>query len=214
MTDPDPHNSPDTPGLDPRDLLAALANGYFPMAEDAASLDIGWYRPDPRAVMPLGQDGFRVRRSLAKFIRRGTFEVRFDVDFDAVMDACAEPRPDRDNEEESGTWINPTIRAAYGELAELRFGHSVEVFSGDQRVGGLYGVALGGAFLAESMYSRQPYASQACLVALVERLRARGFSLMDVQFVNPHLEQFGVQEIAAEEYDVRLRRALEQGACW
>ncbi|MEM8739811.1 MAG: leucyl/phenylalanyl-tRNA--protein transferase, partial [Planctomycetota bacterium] len=105
------------------------------MAEDAASAGVGWYRPDPRAVLPLEAGGFRVRRSLAKFLRRGEFEVRFDVDFRAVMDGCAQPRPG-----EAGTWINATIREAYGGLADLGLGHSVEAFAGGERVGGLYGV--------------------------------------------------------------------------
>ncbi|MEL7089536.1 MAG: leucyl/phenylalanyl-tRNA--protein transferase [Planctomycetota bacterium] len=214
MTEPDPHHpADDAPRLDPQDLLRALTQGYFPMAEDAGSPEIGWYRPDPRAVMPLGEDEFRVRRSLAKCIRREAYDVRFDIDFAAVMDGCAEPRKSKDGGEE-GTWINPTIRGAYAALAAMGLGHSVEVFADGQRVGGLYGVALGGAFLAESMFSRRPYASQVCLVALVERLRARGFTLMDVQFVNPHLEQFGVQEISAESYNDRLQRALSRGPCW
>ncbi|MEO0514541.1 MAG: leucyl/phenylalanyl-tRNA--protein transferase [Planctomycetota bacterium] len=199
--------------LDPRELVAALCAGYFPMAKSADAEDIGWYRPDPRAIMPLGENTFHVRRSLAKALRKHHFDIRHDVDFVAVMDACAEPRAAAEDGE-SGTWINATIRGAYAQLADLGLGHSVEAFTGDQRVGGLYGVALGGAFLAESMYSRKPYASQACLVALVEYLRRQGFTLMDVQFVNPHLEQFGVQEISCAEYRVRLEKALTQPTVW
>ncbi|MEM7624537.1 MAG: leucyl/phenylalanyl-tRNA--protein transferase [Planctomycetota bacterium] len=215
MDEPETHNPTDAQRLDPRDLLAALSRGYFPMAEDAGALEVGWYRPDPRAVMPLDEGEFRVRRSLAKFIRRGALEVRFDVDFAAVMDACAAPRVAcPGSTQETGTWINATIRDAYAQLADHGLGHSVEVFADGRRVGGLYGVALGGAFLAESMFSHRPYASQVCLVALVKRLRARGFSLMDVQFVNPHLEQFGVEAISAEAYESRLWRALGQGPCW
>ena len=205
MTDP-----PAT-DLDPRLLVAALSEGYFPMAESAQDPEIGWYRPDPRAVMPL-DEGFHVRRSLAKALRRIGFDLRRDVDFGAVMDGCAAPR--NAPRSESGTWINATIRRAYGQLAELGLGRSVEAFIDDERVGGLYGVALGGAFLAESMYSTRPYASQACLVALVEHLRHRGFTLLDVQFVNPHLEQFGVREISGEDYLQRLDGALHAEARW
>lgn len=203
---------PPTP-LDPRDLVAALCAGYFPMAESVDADDIGWYRPNPRAIMPLGEGTFHVRRSLAKALRRHHFDIRHDVDFAAVMDACAEPRAEAEDEE-SGTWINATIRDAYAQLANLGLGHSVEVFIDGQRVGGLYGVALGGAFLAESMYSRRPYASQACLVALVQHLRQQGFTLMDVQFVNPHLEQFGVQEISCAEYRHQLNQAIELEVSW
>ena len=203
-----PPNPPTT--LDPELLLAALTEGYFPMGRGQDAAEIDWYRPDPRAVMPLEEDRFKVRRSLAKALRRADFEIRFDVDFAAVIDACAEPRP-----QETGTWINATIREAYIALAEMGFGHSVEAFdAAGRRVGGLYGVALGGAFLGESMFSRCPYASQACLVALVERLRRQGFELLDVQFVNPHLEQFGVLEIPAEQYHDRLQLALTHPPRW
>jgi len=179
------------------------------MAKNAQSDDVDWYRPDPRAVLPLGEDAFRIRKSLAKAVRSGTFEVRFDQNFAAVMDACAQPRPGED-----GTWINPAIRAAYRGLAELGLGHSVEAFIDNQRVGGLYGVALGSAFLGESMFSTQPFASQVCLVALVNHLRQQGFTLLDVQFVNPHLQQFGVQEIPCRDYLARLHVALEKTPSW
>jgi len=223
MTTTPASDAPPPNPLDPRDLIAALCEGYFPMAESADAEGIGWYRPDPRAVMPLGKDVFHVRRSLAKALRRLGFDIRHDVDFRAVMDACAEPRAtaeggggNKDGEVggESGTWINTTIRNAYGQLADLGLGHSIEAFHDGQRVGGLYGVALGGAFFAESMYSRQPYASQACLVALVEHLRQRGFTLMDVQFVNPHLEQFGVYEISNKQYLRQIHEAIAAVVTW
>ena len=158
------------------------------MARSGRGRTVDWYSPDPRAVLPL--DGFHVRRSLAKALRRRPFELRWGTAFDAVVAACAEPRGDG-----SGTWINPAIADVFSELHRQSLTHSVEAWADDELVGGLYGLSLGGAFFAESMFSRRPYASQACLVALVERMRAAGHTLLDVQFTNPHLEQFGVVEL-------------------
>jgi leucyl/phenylalanyl-tRNA---protein transferase len=177
-------------------LVRAYASGVFPMA-DSRTGPIHWYAPDPRAVIPL--DSFHVPRSLRQTVRRGAFEVRLNEDFEGVMRACAE-RPD--------TWISEEIVAAYCQLHALGFAHSVETWRDGRPAGGLYGVALGGAFFGESMFSRETDASKVALVALVERLRDRGFVLLDTQFVTPHLARFGAVEIARAEYERRLARAI------
>ena len=159
---------------------------------------IRWYAPDPRAVIPL--DAFHVPRSLQQTIRKGIFEVTVNADFPGVIRACAE----RGEE----TWISREIERAYTELHALGLAHSVECWKEDRLAGGLYGVALGGAFFGESMFSRETDASKVALVALVERLRARGFTLLDVQYLTPHLARFGAVEIPRAEYERRLAAAL------
>ena len=196
------------PTLSPQLLLNAYASGVFPMARDREAEEVGFYRPDPRAVLPL--DGrFRVRRSLAKRVRNAGFEVRSDEAFEEVIDACARPRPG-----EEGTWINAAIRDAFVGLHRLGFAHSVEAWRGERLVGGLYGLALGGAFFGESMFSRERDASQVCLVHLVERLRAGGYVLLDSQYSNPHMDQFGPLEIPASAYERRLAEALRVQGRW
>ena len=198
-------------------MLAAYSQGAFPMAESADSPTVGFYRPDPRGIMPL-DDRFRVRRSLAKRVRNGGFDIRVNAAFNDVVEACAAPRPEtaggmkvaEADGTPSGTWINPAIRRVFGELHDAGFAHSVETWRSGRLVGGLYGLSLGGAFFGESMFSREKDASQVALVALVQRLRSRGFTLLDTQFNNPHIAQFGVQEIPAAEYERRLRVALRQ----
>jgi leucyl/phenylalanyl-tRNA---protein transferase len=194
--------------LTPELVVRAYCAGAFPMA-DGRDGEIGWYRPDPRAVIPLEEGGFRVPRSLQKRVRSDCYRVTRDRAFDEVLRACAKPRAN-----DGDTWINPKIIGVYNELHDAGLAHSVEAWAGDDLVGGLYGVALGGAFFGESMFHRATDASKVCLVALVEHLRARGFGLLDVQFVNPHLEQFGVTEISNEAYLVRLHEAIESGAMW
>ncbi|BAM04973.1 leucyl/phenylalanyl-tRNA--protein transferase [Phycisphaera mikurensis] len=196
------------PALTPELLLRAYASGVFPMASETSAGAVGFYAADPRAILPL-DGGFRVRRSLAKRVRNGGFEVTADADFAAVVDACAAPRRGS-----PGTWINAAIRDAFVGLHRLGHAHSVEARRGGELVGGLYGLALGGAFFGESMFSRCPDASQVCLVRLVERLRAGGFVLLDSQYHNPHLMQFGMQEIPAAEYQRRLSAALEVDGRW
>ena len=159
---------------------------------------ISWYAPDPRAVFPL--DGFHVPRSLARTIRRGVYEVRVDTAFREVMLGCAE------REE---TWISGEVLRAYAALHRLGLAHSVEAWQGSELKGGLYGVALGGAFFGESMFSRATDASKVALVALVERLRARGYTLLDTQWVTDHLLRFGAVEIPRVEYERRLVAALQ-----
>lgn len=182
--------------LTPRHLIAAYAAGIFPMADDDGT--VHWLAPDPRAIIPL--DGFKVPRSLRQRVRRGDYVVTINRCFLDVMRACADRR--------EGTWISDPFYRAYGALHEEGFAHSVETWAGEELVGGLYGVALGGAFFGESMFHRQTDASKVALVALVERMRERGFALLDTQFTTPHLEQFGTVEIPRREYQKRLAEAV------
>jgi leucyl/phenylalanyl-tRNA--protein transferase len=188
--------------LDPGILLSAYGSGIFPMADSADDPEILWVEPRVRGVLPL--DGFHVPRSLQKTIRRGVFTVRINTAFAAVLAGCAEQVPDRPS-----TWINSPIRAAYIQLHSLGHCHSVEAWIGDDLVGGLYGVTLGRAFFGESMFSRQTDASKVCLVALVERLRARGFELLDTQFSTGHLVRFGVIDVPQKRYKLMLAKALD-----
>ena len=183
--------------IDPALLVRAYREGIFPMALDDG--EIGWFSPDPRGIIPL--DTFHISARLARVARSGRFEVRIDTAFEAVMRACAE-RPD------DGTWINEEIVESYLTLHRLGLAHSVEMWRKAQLVGGLYGVSLGGAFFGESMFHRETDASKVALVILVDRLNRRGFSLLDTQWLTPHLEQFGAIEIPRKEYLKRLAAAL------
>ncbi len=185
--------------LEPEFLVRAYAAGIFPMADDAGA--ISWYAPDPRAV--LEHDNLRVSRSLRATIRAGRYRVTYSTAFERVMRACAAPRGDGE-----GTWISEEFVRAYGVLRRWGFAHSVESWRGDELVGGLYGVSIGAAFMGESMFSRASDASKVCLVALVERLRARGYLLHDTQFATPHLERLGVTLIPRAEYLRRLEHAI------
>ncbi len=176
-------------------LLSAYMQGLFPMADEEGT--IHWYDPDPRAIIPL--DAFHAPRRLARTIRQGRFDISINRKFHAVMEGCA----DREQ-----TWINDEILDAYVALHRLGFAHSVETWREGQLVGGIYGVAVRGFFAGESMFSRERDASKVALAHLVERLRAGGYRLFDVQFVNPHLQQFGVVEIPRRQYRARLRDAL------
>ena len=184
------------PDLVPEILLPAYASGIFPMADENGELF--WLAPDPRAIIPL--DGFNVSRSLRSTVRRNVFEITVNRAFDRVLDTCAERK--------EGTWISQEIKEAYAALHGMGFAHSVEAWKGDELVGGLYGVAVGGAFFGESMFRREPDASKVAMVHLVERLRDRGFTLLDVQFINDHLRSFGAIEIPKAEYDRRLKDAI------
>jgi len=185
--------------LTPHMLLNAYSQGVFPMAHEDG--EIYWYDPDPRAIIPL--DGFHVPRRLARTIRRGGFEVRYDSSFRQVMTACAKPAPDRES-----TWISDEFIEVYSLLHDLGFAHCVETWVADELVGGLYGVTLGGLFAGESMFSRTTDASKIALVYLVERLRRRGFTLLDTQFMTGHLRRFGAVEISRQAYKQRLVKAL------
>lgn len=194
-------------------LLSAYCQGLFPMAEGRDG-EIGWYSPDPRAIQPFLQGdplgSFRVRRSLAKRIRNAGYTVTTDRCFGQVIHACAtSPRDDG-----HGTWISPQIEALYSQLHEAGFAHSVEAWHEGQLIGGLYGVAIGAAYFGESMFSTMPDASQVCYAWLVDHLRERGYRLLDVQFVNPHLEQFGVVEVPRDDYLLMLDQAIDLPCVW
>ena len=183
--------------IDPALLVRACREGVFPMALEDGS--IGWFSPDQRGIVPL--DAFHVPARLARVLRQGRFETSADRDFEGVMRACAE-RPGE------GTWINAEILETYLALHRLGLAHSIEVWRGGELAGGLYGVHLGGAFFGESMFHRVTDASKVALAALVDRLERRGFLLLDVQWVTPHLEQFGAIELPRQAYLARLKRAL------
>jgi leucyl/phenylalanyl-tRNA--protein transferase len=183
--------------LTPEDVLLAYRHGIFPMADERSG-EVLWFRPDPRAIIPL--DGFRVSRSLARTLRRGLFEIHLNTDFEGVMRGCAD-RPE-------GTWISERFIEVYGALHRAGKAHSVEAWREGRLVGGVYGLALGGAFMAESMFHRETDASKVALAALVGRLRERRFVLLDVQYVTPHLESLGAVEITRREYERRLEEAL------
>lgn len=178
-------------------LLRAYASGWFPMGTGRRSR-VEWFSPDPRGILPL--EGFRTSARLRRTVRQQVFDVRVDSAFEAVMQACA------DRQE---TWITPAIVRSYVRLHEMGLAHSVEAWQEGVLVGGLYGVALNGAFFGESMFHTVTDASKVALVTLVERLRARGFALLDTQWVTPHLATFGAVEIPRDEYLRRLRAALD-----
>jgi leucyl/phenylalanyl-tRNA---protein transferase len=191
--------------LTPDLLLCAYASGLFPMANDRHDPTIHWIEPRRRGVLPL--DLFHQPRSLRRVVRKGRFETRVDSAFGQVIEACAEPRPERPR-----TWLNDDLIELYCALHELGYAHSVESWAGGRLAGGLYGVSLGAAFFGESMFSRERDASKVALVALVERLRRGGYRLLDTQFVTAHLRQFGAVEISREAYQRQLRCALERRA--
>lgn len=188
-------------------LLKAYASGVFPMAESADDPEVFWVRPEARGIIPL--DAFRTSHSLRKTIRRRHFDIRIDTDFAGVMAACAEERDNR-----RSTWINGPILEAYVELHRLGHAHSVEAWREERLVGGLYGVTLGRAFFGESMFSRETDASKVCLVHLVERLRERGFVLLDTQFTTDHLKRFGAVDVPRRQYERLLEEALQGRAAF
>lgn len=188
-------------------VLAAYRHGLFPMADPAENNEIGWYAPDPRAILPLG--GLHISKSLARVIRQQKFYVTVDESFTEVVRHCAAPASGREL-----TWISDEIIDVYSELHELGFAHSVECWHGGQLAGGLYGVSIGGAFFGESMFSRVTDASKVALVHLVERLNAGGFFLLDTQMTTPHLDRLGVVLIPRVDYEQRLAIALEQEPNW
>ncbi|MFA6019215.1 MAG: leucyl/phenylalanyl-tRNA--protein transferase [Rhodospirillales bacterium] len=188
--------------LTPEILLSAYAAGVFPMAESKNDEYLHWIDPERRGILPL--DGFHIPKSLAKTIRRGVFEIRIDSAFEAVIDGCAAPAPGRED-----SWINPIIRSLFLELHAMKLAHSVEAWKDGRLAGGLYGLALGGAFFGESMFSNVTDASKVALVHLVSRLQAGGFTLLDVQFITAHLARFGVVDIERARYHLLLARALQ-----
>jgi leucyl/phenylalanyl-tRNA--protein transferase len=187
--------------ITPEVLLKAYACGIFPMAESADDPALYWIEPEKRGIIPL--DRFHVPARLARTVRADRFIVTVNRDFDAVLEACAEPQPGRPR-----TWINRRIRVLYRRLHERRHCHSIEVYDGEALAGGLYGVALGRAFFGESMFHRTRDASKIALVHLVARLRAGGFRLLDTQFVTEHLKIFGAIEVPRRQYHKLLEAAL------
>ncbi len=195
----DPHGLVAVGGdLRPETLLDAYRHGVFPWYSDG--LPVCWWSPDPRAILPL--DGLHVSRRLARTVRSGRFAVTANRDFAGVIRGCAV--------RDEGTWITQDMIAAYERLHELGHAHSVEAWQDGELAGGVYGVAIGGLFAAESMFHRSTDASKVALVALFARLRERGFTLLDTQMVTPHTARFGAIEIPRSEYLGRLHEALKR----
>lgn len=193
--------------ITPELMLRAYQAGVFPMAETRRSERLYWLDPEQRGILPL--DAFHLSRRLLRTVQSGLYEVAADQDFAAVIAACADPAPGREE-----TWINPEIAHIFTRLHELGAAHSIECRAGGVLVGGLYGVAIGGAFFGESMFSRARDASKVALVHLVASLRAGGFRLLDTQFVTTHLAQFGATEIPRDDYRARLAEAVAVPAVW
>jgi leucyl/phenylalanyl-tRNA--protein transferase len=186
----------------PELVLRAYRAGLFPMAERRDADRLYWLDPDKRGIQPL--DDFHLPRRLARTVLSATFDVRCNTAFEAVLAGCAEPTEDRPE-----TWINPDIERLFGALHAMGHAHSVECWQGGVLVGGLYGVALGGAFFGESMFSRVRDASKVALVHLVARLRLGGFALLDTQFVTDHLARFGAIEVPRLDYRRLLAEAVD-----
>jgi leucyl/phenylalanyl-tRNA--protein transferase len=195
-------NDPYALKLTPEMLLSAYAHGIFPMAENAQSNDLFWVDPDERGVIPLGN--FHVSKSLKKKMRRNAFEVRVDTNFLAVVANCAAERHDSQE-----TWINDEIVELYHALFRAGHCHTVEVWKAGNLVGGLYGIALGGAFFGESMFHKERDTSKIALAHLVDRLNVGGFQLLDTQFITDHLRSLGAIEISRANYHKQLNHALE-----
>lgn len=193
------HRQPDY-SLTPDILLYGYSTGIFPMA-DSITGEVQWYLPKQRAIIPI--ETFKPPRSLRQIIKKGIFEVRINTAFERVMRECATERGDG-----LGTWISEEMIEAYTELHYLGYAHSVETFKDGVLVGGLYGVALGAAFFGESMFYRVSNASKVAFVTLMERLRERGFTLLDSQFMNDNVRRYGAIEIPHQTYLERLREAL------
>jgi len=185
----------------PHHVLRAYSLGLFPMAESAEDKELFWVDPEKRAVFPL--DDFVVSHSLAKAVRKDRFAVTIDQDFNAVIAGCAAPAHDREK-----TWINEEIHRLYRELFDMGFVHTVECRQEGRLVGGLYGVALGGAFFGESMFHLERDASKVALTHLIARLRVGGFALLDTQFMTSHLASLGAIEISRKAYHRALEQAL------
>lgn len=191
--------------ITPDILLRAYSIGLFPMAEARDDPLLFWVDPQQRGILPL--DEFHIPKSLRKTLRRQIFDVRYDTAFLQVMEACAAPAPGRES-----TWINQEIMDLYQDLFRQGYCHSIECWQDQRLVGGLYGLALGGAFFGESMFSRQRDASKIALCHLVAHLRAGGFTLLDTQFLTEHLARFGAREIPRDDYKKLLAEALNKPA--
>jgi len=204
---------PSTPPLTPQLIVSAYAQGAFPMARGRGSDEVYFFSPDPRGILPL--DRFRLPRTVRRIVRQNRFEIRHDTAFEQVMLGCAAPRDTDDGE----TWINDRIMHVFSELHRLGYAHSIECWREGVLAGGLYGLALGGAFFGESMFHHEDpkigtHASNVALVATAEHLIDRRFALFDVQYANAHIERFGVIEIPRERYLRRLDKALALKRTW
>lgn len=195
--------------LTPELLVRAYSQAIFPMYVEG---EIAWFSPDPRCIIDL--DSFHASHSLLRTYRHGNFDIKVDSNFEATIKACAETER-KDPPDESGhvnihrsTWISDEIIRAYTQLHRKGLAHSVEVYQEGELVGGLYGVALGGAFMGESMFHWKTDASKVAMVFLVERLKERGFTLLDCQYYTDHLSRFGATMISKDEYFERLKKAL------
>lgn len=187
--------------IDVDQLLKAYTLGYFPMGRRRADPKSVWVLPDERGVLLL--EAACAPKKLRRFAAKAPFEIRVDADFAGVIRACAAAAPGREE-----TWINAPIETAYAELFRRGYVHTVECWRDGALVGGLYGVALGGVFCGESMFSRVSGASKVALLSLIERLKRGGFMMLDAQFPTPHLAQFGVRPMPNEEYQALLKKAL------
>ncbi|MEJ6575011.1 MAG: leucyl/phenylalanyl-tRNA--protein transferase [Emcibacteraceae bacterium] len=185
-------------------LLSAYSQGIFPMAESAYTKDVYWVDPEKRGVLPLNR--FHIPKKLIKKIKSEPFRIMINTAFRSVMIKCAEPS---NNIERQNTWINSLIIDRYCELHKFGHAHSIECWQGTKLVGGLYGVAINGAFCGESMFHNVTDASKVALVYLIARLRLGGYSLLDTQFVTDHLSQFGAVEISRKDYRAQLNNALK-----
>ncbi len=189
------------PAVTPDILLEAYRHGIFPMAESREDTgELGWYDPPIRGILPI--NNFHIPKRLQRILHSGRFSVTANRDFKSVILGCAASR--------ESTWINDEIILLYSELHQRGQAHSVECWQNDQLVGGLYGVSIGAAFCGESMFSLVPDASKVALAHLAARLWARGYELLDTQFINPHLVQFGGHEILRADYHARLQQALKK----
>ncbi|MFD3395099.1 leucyl/phenylalanyl-tRNA--protein transferase [Aquirufa sp. OSTEICH-129V] len=191
-----------TNSLSTDQLIYAYASGVFPMA-DAETGEINWYRPDPRAIIPI--DTYQPSRSLKPILNKGIFEIKVDQQFRRVMEFCAEPRP-----YEPETWISTELIDVYTELHRMGFAHSVEAYVEGELVGGLYGVHIGAAFFGESMFTRASNASKVCFHYLIELLRKNNFELLDSQFMNDNVKRYGAIEISRTAYEKRLAKAINR----
>ena len=190
----------------PETIIKAYSLGVFPMAESHDSIEIKFYDPDHRALIPINDSlgsGPHVPRRLQRRVRQAPYQITFNLDFSSVINACASR-----NEKRTDTWINQDILELYIALHKMGVAHSVEVWSDGALVGGLYGVALKAAFFGESMFTWKKDASKIALVHLMARLQHGGFLMLDAQFANDHLQQFGITEIDRKEFQKRLKNAL------
>lgn len=193
--------------LTPELVVSAYQQGIFPMAQSSSD-PIEWYVADPRAIMPL--DAFHISHSLRQRLKQNRYRLTIDTAFEEVIAHCAKSRPVRPT-----TWINQQIIEVYTQLHHLDIAHSIEAWDeNNQLVGGLYGIALGGAFFGESMFSTHRDASKVCMVQLVDHMQTRGYSLLDAQIGNDHMKQFGQIEIPLDQYMTLLQDALQQPVSW